>query len=252
MKFALSTVAASLLATSALAAPTPTKTTSSLEKRASTYCGQWDSVTTGAYTLYNNLWGESAGTGSQCTTYNSLSGNTLSWSTAWSWAGGSSSVKSYANARITVNKALSAIKTIPSTWKWSITGSNIVADVSYDMFTGTSATSSQSYEIMVWLAALGGAGPISSTGSTPIATPTIDSVKFNLFKGPNGSMTVFSFVAVSETTSFSGDLNAFFTYLEANQGLSKSQVLQTIGAGTEPFDGSNVVLTNSVYSVSVS
>ena len=116
MKFALSPIAAAILAASALAAPTPTAT--ALEKRASTYCGQWDSVTTGAYTLYNNLWGESSGSGSQCTTYTSLRSSTLKWSTSWSWSGGSSSVKSYANARITVNKALSAISKIASTWDW--------------------------------------------------------------------------------------------------------------------------------------
>lgn len=116
MKITLSSAVAVLLASCAVAAPTPTATT--VEKRASTFCGQWDSVTTGAYTLYNNLWGESSGSGSQCTTYTSLSSNVLKWSTSWSWSGGSSSVKSYANARITVNKALSAISKIPSTWNW--------------------------------------------------------------------------------------------------------------------------------------
>jgi xyloglucan-specific endo-beta-1,4-glucanase len=38
------------------------------------------------------------------------------------------------------------------------------------MFTSSSASGSNAYEIMVWLAALGGAGPISSNGS-PIVTP---------------------------------------------------------------------------------
>ena len=103
---------------------------------------------------------------------------------------------------------------------------------------------------MVWLGALGGAGPISSTGS-PVATPTIGSNKFNLYKGPNGSTTVFSFVrSGSDVTNYSGDLNAFFTYLEQNQGLSSSQYLVSIGAGTEPFTGSNAVLSNT-YSLSV-
>lgn len=99
----------------ALASPTPT----TVEKRATTYCGQWDSAVTGTYTVYNNLWGMSSGTGSQCTTLTGLSGSNLQWSTTWSWSGGQYNVKSYANAVVNVSKkALSAISSIPSTWNW--------------------------------------------------------------------------------------------------------------------------------------
>jgi xyloglucan-specific endo-beta-1,4-glucanase len=119
------------------------------------------------------------------------------------------------------------------------------------MFLSSTPTGSDEFEIMVWLGALGGAGPISSTGS-PIATPTIGSTTFNLFKGPNGQMTVYSFVATSKMdTNYSGDLKAFFTYLIANQGLSANEYLLSIGAGTEPFTGSNAVLTVSSYSAAV-
>ena len=104
------------------------------------------------------------------------------------------------------------------------------------MFTSSTATGSNEYEIMIWLAALGGAGPISSTGSA-VATVTIDGVSWKLFSGPNGSTTVYSFVATSETTSFSGDILNFFKYLESNHGFSSSQYLKSIGAGTEPFTG---------------
>ena len=149
------------------------------------------------------------------------------------------------------SKPLSQLSSIPTTWKYSYTGSNIVADVAYDSFLGTSPTASASYEVMIWLAALGGAGPISSTGS-PVATPTIDGVSWKLYKGPNGSMTVFSFVASSQVTSFSGNLMDFFKYLESNQGLSSSQYLQSIGAGTEPFTGSNANFKTTAYSVTVS
>jgi len=45
-----------------------------------------------------------------------------------------------------------------STFDWTYTGSNVVADVSYDMFTSSKAGGSNEFEIMVWLAALGGAG----------------------------------------------------------------------------------------------
>jgi xyloglucan-specific endo-beta-1,4-glucanase len=104
------------------------------------------------------------------------------------------------------------------------------------MFTSSTASGSAQYEIMVWLAALGGAGPISSTGSA-IATPTIGGVTFKLYSGPNGSTTVYSFVAESEQTSFSGDLRGFFTYLINSEGFSSSQYLLSVQAGTEAFTG---------------
>lgn len=111
------------------------------------------------------------------------------------------------------------------------------------MFTSSTATGANQYEIMIWLAALGGAGPISSTGS-PVATVTINGVSWKLYKGPNGSTTVYSFVAASTTKSYSGDLKNFFTYLAKNQGYPTSQYLLSIGAGTEPFTGKSFSLLN--------
>lgn len=160
-------------------------------------------------------------------------------------------MKSYSNAVLDfTKKPLSSIAKIPTTWKWSYTGNNLVADVAYDLFTSTSASADAQYEVMVWLAALGGAGPISSTGS-PIATVTVGGNSFKLYKGPNGSVTVFSFVASTPIKNFSGDLYSFLSYLVAHQGLPSSQVLQTIGAGTEPFTGSSAVFKTTAYSASV-
>ncbi|GKT44513.1 endoglucanase cel12C [Colletotrichum spaethianum] len=238
-----------VLAIPALAFATPTPT---IEKRATTFCDQWGSAVTGTYTVYNNLWGASSGTGSQCTTLTGLSGSNLQWSTTWSWSGGQYNVKSYANAVVSVSKkALSAIGSIPSTWTWSYTGTGIVANVAYDLFTSSTASGSAQYEIMIWLGALGGAGPISATGST-IATPTVAGRTWNLYKGVNGQMTVFSFVAPSNVQNFSGDLKAFITYLVNSQGLPSSQILQSIGAGTEPFVGSNAKFTTTAYTASLS
>ncbi|MCJ1232538.1 hypothetical protein MMC14_000491 [Varicellaria rhodocarpa] len=231
------------------ATPFPTEVTRAVASQ----CGQWDSIQTGTYTLYQDLWNEATGTGSQCSQVNSLSGSSLAWSSTWSWSGGSDQVKTYANAVVSLkSKPLSQYKTIPTTWNWSYSGSNIVADVSYDSFLGTSATASASYEVMIWLGALGGAGPISSTGN-PIATPTVGSTTFNLYSGPNGAMTVYSFVAINKgTTSFTGDLLSFYTYLETHFKVPSTMYLQSIGAGTEPFTGSGAKFTTSKYSITVS
>ncbi|KAF4540151.1 Xyloglucan-specific endo-beta- -glucanase a protein [Lasiodiplodia theobromae] len=247
MKFTTATLCAGA---AALAAAAPSKT---INRRAD-FCDQWGSVETGSYIVYNNLWGQAnADSGSQCTGVDSLSGDTLAWHTSWTWTGGAGQVKSYANVVLNniEQKQLSAISSIPSTWKWTYAGSDLVADVAYDLFTSSTAGGDEEYEIMIWLAALGGAGPISSTGSK-IATTTLGGVSFDLYKGPNGQMTVFSFVASSEAQSFSADLMDFVDYLTTNQGLPTSQYIKSIGAGTEPFSGNDAVLTTSAFSVSMS
>jgi xyloglucan-specific endo-beta-1,4-glucanase len=114
MKFT-QTLVPLLLCATALAAPTAT-----LDKRATTICGQWDSVVTGTYIVYQDLWGEAAATsGSQCTTVTSDTSGTLDWSTSWTWAGGPYNVKSFANAVVSMTKKkISAYTSIPTTWKW--------------------------------------------------------------------------------------------------------------------------------------
>lgn len=253
MKFATAAFVASV---AALAVAAPTKT---IEKRAQN-CEQYGSVTTGSYIVYNDLWGESGATsGSQCFEVDGLSGTTLSWKTTWTWVGGSS-IKSYANAVTSFTSTkLTNIKSMKSTWKWSYSGSPTNADVAYDIFTSSSAGGSNEYEIMIWLAAIGDAGPISynygSDGKpTAVATVTIDGYSWNVYYGSNGSNYVYSFLPASgsEITSFSGDVLAFITYLTAHQTLPSSQYLTSVGAGTEATAGTNAVFTVSAYSMVIS
>jgi xyloglucan-specific endo-beta-1,4-glucanase len=220
---------------------------------AAEFCDQWGSTTTGNYILYNNLWGkDSATSGSQCTGLDSANGNTVAWHTAFNWAGAPVQVKSYANVNLKFTPLqLNKISSIPSTisYSYASTGS-LVADLSYDLFTASTPTGKNEYEIMIWLAAIGGAGPISSTGA-PIATVTIAGNSFKLYKGPNGSTTVFSFVATKQINTFSGDLMGFVSYLTKNQGLPTTQYLNTVQCGTEPFIATNAKLTVSKYSVEI-
>lgn len=114
MRFA-TLVALAAAVVPALAAPTATKT---LQPRAA-FCGQWDSVQTGTFTLYNNLWGRDSGSGSQCTEATAASGSSITWTTSWSWSGGQYNVKSYANAVLKASVVqLSKIKSMPTSWKW--------------------------------------------------------------------------------------------------------------------------------------
>ncbi|KAH7345611.1 glycoside hydrolase family 12 protein [Rhizoctonia solani] len=237
-------------------------TSSALEKRFNVLSGQWDTETEGSgrYTLYNNLWGQSYDTsGTQTTQATSYSGTTLAWKTTYSWVGSSSQVKSCndVDANVALNtglgKQLSAISSIPSTWKWtySSASSSLIADVSYDLWlsnsaSGTGSSSTSTYEIMVWLSSRGGAGPAGSQ----VGTVTVGGYSWKLYKGTVSTWTVYSFVASSEITSYSGDLKGFITYLSSSQGLSTSQYLVGAQAGTEPFVGS-ATLTTSAYTISV-
>ena len=81
----------------------------------SSHCGQWDVVTAGQYSLLLDQWGKDGATsGSQCANVASLSGNTISWKTTWTWTGGTG-VKSFTNIQLNqgINKQLSAISSMP-------------------------------------------------------------------------------------------------------------------------------------------
>ncbi|KAG2780207.1 hypothetical protein Pcac1_g9739 [Phytophthora cactorum] len=218
------------------------------------FCDQWGKTTSGNYIIYNNLWGSSAATGGgkQCTSLDSGSGDTVAWQTTWSWQGGDKEVKSYANAALEFDPVpLTEVKSIPSTMSYKVKYSGkVVADVAYDLFTSSTAKGEKEFEIMIWLAAIGGAGPISSTGKA-IDTTTIAGTEWSVYSGPNGQMMVYSFVASKQVEDFEGDLMEFFNYLVKSQSFKTSQYLIKVECGTEPFLGTDVTMTVSKYSATV-
>lgn len=218
----------------------------------SSFCTQYGTYSSGSYSVNNNLWGEDAGSGSQCTDVNSISGSGVSWSTTWSWSGASSSVKSYANSDLAFTKKLvSNIGSIPTSVQWNYDNTNINADVSYDLFTAADinhVTYSGDYELMIWLARYGSIQPIGSQ----IATATVAGQTWELWYGSNGSQKTYSFVASSPMTSFSTDIMQFFDYLTQQQGFpASSQYLIDLQFGTEPFTGGPATLSVSNWSANV-
>jgi len=225
---------------------------------AQTLTGQYTCAAAGNYQLCQNLWGEADGTGNQNSTLISTSGNTVSWSTSWTWANNPNNVKSYAN--VVSNNAkgvqLSALTTAPTAWNWEyqVESSGIRADVSYDIWLGAAssgepASTASAYEIMIWLSGQGGIQPVGSVATTGIS---LAGYTWNLWKGPNSNWQVLSFVSQDgDITDFNSDLKLFFNYLVANEGVASSLYLQAVQTGTEPFTGDAVLLTNS-FSVSVS
>lgn len=136
----------------------------------------------------------------------------------------------------------------------SYSGTGIVANVAYDLFTSSTASGDAEYEVMIWVGALGGAGPISSTGSA-VASPAVAGATWDLYYGINGQMKVYSFVTQdtkAQSASFSGDLVDFIAYLADSQSFPRdSQYLLSAGAGTEPFVGSEATLTTTAYSLDI-
>jgi len=214
------------------------------------------------YLLCTNLWGQSSASGGswQTAQMTTSSSDNVAWTTSYDWIGGSGLVKSYANVALQHNLPvqLSNVANSWTNWQWSYTSqSNIVADVSYDIWFAASAVSPPSagqavsgvstYEIMIWLGQAGGIDPIGS----PIATVSIAGYTWQLWKGPNQGWTVFSFLRQgADITNFSADLNGFYQYLINSQGVSKNQYLVSLESGTEPMTGS-ATLTTSLYNVAV-
>ncbi|KAI9065962.1 glycoside hydrolase family 12 protein [Trametes sanguinea] len=223
-----------------------------------TLSGPNDCTAAGAYTLCQNLWGANTGVGSQSTTLLSSSGNSVSWSTTYQWSQSPNNVKSYANVYHNTAKGmqLQDIVTAPTTWQWyyQSASSDLAADVSYDIWTGVPqsgdpASAASSYEIMIWLSDRGGVGGI---GNVVAQNLKLGGHTWTLKHGPNSNWDVFSFItAEGDITNFNADLNDFFQYLIDQQGVAKTQYLQAIQAGTEPFTGSGDLVTTA-YSVDVS
>jgi xyloglucan-specific endo-beta-1,4-glucanase len=219
--------------------------------------GQYSCASANSFTLCQNLWGISAGSGSQSSTLISSNSQSISWSTNWTWANNPNNVKSYPNVESTTAKGvqLQNIASAPTSWTWQYLSqsSGLRADVSYDIWFGTQssgnpASSASSYEIMIWLSGLGGIQPVGSqiTSGTSVGGHT-----WNIWKGPNSNWEVISFVSsTGDITNFNADLNAFFKYLTANQGVPTTQYVQAIQSGTECFTGQANLLTNS-FSVSI-
>ncbi|KAI6837881.1 hypothetical protein KC366_g6649 [Hortaea werneckii] len=251
MKASTALASGSLLALSA-AAPTRTEN----KRSATSDCSQYGETTVGNYIVYNDLWGQDNGSGSQCVTVTGVTDDSLEWSTTWSWSDNKNDVKSYSNAVVDTDSVqLSSIKSMQSSWDWKYTGGSLTADVAYDMFTSSSADGSEEFEVMVWLANLN-AGPISSSysasgGAETIATLNVAGYDWSLYKGSNGAQTVYSFLPSDSINSFSGDVYDFFTYLINDQGFDGSQYLVSAGAGTEAFVGQNAEFTVLAYSLEI-
>ncbi|CAH0491707.1 unnamed protein product [Peronospora farinosa] len=215
-------------------------------------CDNFSTAVSGEYIIYNNMWNHQiAGPNSkQCTYLTGEGHGFVSWNTTYTYpynVNTYTQVKSFANAALKMNPVLlSKVKAINSRMDYTV--SNIkrdtVADVAYDLFTSSTPRGKKENEIMIWLAAIGGALPI---GNQKLITATIAGYQWHYYVGKNGDMNVYSFVATQQVSAFRGNLMEFFHYVKLNT----NQYLIKVECGTEPFVGTDVTLKVSHYSAAI-
>ncbi|KAL9601600.1 MAG: hypothetical protein Q9219_002434 [cf. Caloplaca sp. 3 TL-2023] len=210
-----------------------------LPRAAAQNCDQYTPVTSGSYEVQNDAWGAVPG-GNSCVQLGSSGGESLAWSTTFKWGGDKNAIKAYPNAQAkdkTPCKPLSEYKTMPSSWSWSYGSASITGDVAYDAFLNPTCNGPgdpHTYEVMIWLAQLGGLNPISD--GSPQGGIALAGSSWKLYSGKNqqtGTM-VYSFVAESgQMNEFKGDLMEFFGYLVESKGVDDGLKVTSVQAGTE-------------------
>ncbi|KAL8838187.1 MAG: hypothetical protein Q9170_002230 [Blastenia crenularia] len=231
----------SLLPFLAIVSPSLAAPSHLFPRAAAKTCDQYTPVTSGPFEVQNDAWGAIPG-GNSCVQLGSSSSSgskSLAWSTTFSWAGDKNAIKAYPNAQAKDNtpcKPLNQYKTMPSSWSWSYGSTSITGDVAYDAFLNPTCNGPgdpHTYEVMVWLAQLGGLNPISD--GSPASGINLAGSAWKLYSGKNQQTgtTVYSFVAETQVNDFQGDLMDFFGYLVKSKGVDGGLMVTGVQAGTE-------------------
>jgi hypothetical protein len=179
-------------------------------------CDQWANWTNGGYKLYNNVWGSNAGW--QCIWAN----NGSNWGVSCDH-GSSGGIKSYPNSEKWINKT---VNNTPWAGTWfSVNRPNTGAYTStFDVWADNNR-----YEIMMWMNKQGAIGPI---GSMQYSNQSIGGHNWDVYKGWNGSIEVFSFVRTSNTNSDNVDHKAIWSWLQ-NRGWWGNPTINNLQFGFE-------------------
>lgn len=193
---------------------------------------QWAQYTDGSYTLYNDIWGSGAGSQEICVNSHS------DWEVTADHPN-TGGVKSYPNASIGVNRTLSSLSSVTSSFNVSVPGSGAY-ETAYDIWANNNA-----YEIMLWMNKTGAVGPLGSE----VATATVGGHTWDVYSGSNGSNQVFSFVREGNTSSGTVDVLAVLKWIEA-QGWYGDVTLGNVQFGYEiTSSAGGLTFTTNSYGV---
>jgi hypothetical protein len=196
---------------------------------------QWGTWTNGGYTLYNNIWGSGAGT--QTIWANSFS----NWGVTANHPN-TGGVKSYPNATRAVNRTLSSLSTLSSSWNVTVPSSGAYA-TAYDIWANNHA-----YEIMLLLNKTGPVGPLGSLQTTA----TVGGHTWQVYSGSNGSNAVFSFIRTSNTNAGTVNVLAVMNWIRS-QGWFGDVTIGDVQLGYEiTSSAGGLNFTTNSYSVSFS
>ncbi|WDZ86193.1 glycoside hydrolase family 12 protein [Micromonospora cathayae] len=160
---------------------------------------RWGTWTSGPYTLYNNIWG--SGHGSQTIWANSAS----NWG-VWADHPNTGGIKSYPNGTRYINRPVSALGPVTSSFNVTVPTSGVAFTTAYDIW-----SSDHAHEIMLWMNKYGPVGPLGSFQTTV----TVGGHTWNVYRGSNGSNQVYSFVRTSNTNAGTVDIRAVCEWIRA-------------------------------------
>jgi hypothetical protein len=202
--------------------------------------GQYSSMAFPPYTMYNNVWGASSGTGQMISVQ-----SPSNW-----WVNANfpetSGVKSYPNASLDLNgKTLSNLGTCTSSfnvtspssgsWEWA-----------YDIWVPS--------EVMIWMSKNGNVGPIAqgwNNDGTPIPSATNVTVGGHTWDVYHGGSNVVSFVRQGNVTSGTVDVRAILNWIAAQGWISSTSNLGKFQFGPEISSApGGLTFTTNSYSMS--
>ena len=167
--------------------------------------GQFDNTTIGGYVIHNNIWGSGAGP-----------------QTVWARSGTNwgvvanhpmtSGIKSYPHNGMTINRQLSSLNSVTSSFNTTVPGSGNYA-TTFDIWANNHA-----YEVMLWTNQHGAVGPIAESYDANGAVPNVRNLSvgghtWNVYRGSNGANAVFSFLRTGNTNSGNLDVLAIMNWL---------------------------------------
>jgi hypothetical protein len=170
--------------------------------------GQWDTWTNNGYTLSNDVWGSGAGP------QTIWARNGSNWGVVANHPR-TSGVKSYPHSGKTLNRKLSSLSSVSSSFNVSVPADGDY-ETAYDIWANNNA-----YEVMIWANQHGAVGPIAESydgnGAVPAAKNiTVGGSTWNVYRGSNGANAVYSFVRTSGTTASTVDVLAVLNWLRTN------------------------------------